>query len=182
MSDKRANFIFAGLAIPDVSGIHTGRVRYLSSSHEIVVLGLVSREFRRRSGVPTVGSPGMGREFRHGALRPTWRVHCPGHTGHVRYAYRTCPVWMTRSQRLVFKSREGREFRRKSGVPTVGSSDICREFRHLTNFNSVTCFSNMLRVGSSDVSREFRRSEVPTFLGSSDASQLHCNLVTVGAV
>ena len=119
----------AGLAIPDVSGIHTGRVRYLSSSYKIVVLGLVSREFRRRSGVPTVGSPGMGREFRHGALRPTWRVHCPGHTGHVRYAYRTCPVWMTRSQRLVSKavrvgsSDVSREFRR-SGVPTyVGSSD-----------------------------------------------------------
>ena len=172
----------AGLAIPDVSGIHTGRVRYLSSSCKPVVLGLVRREFRRRSGVPTVGSPGMGREFRRGALRPTWRVHCPGHTGHVRYAYRTCPVWMTRSQRLVFKSREGREFRRKSGVPTVGSSDICREFRHLTNLNLVTCFSNMLRVGSSDVSREFRRSGVPAFIGSSDTSQLHCNLVTVGAV
>jgi len=165
-----------------VSGIHTGRVRYLSSSCKIVVLGLVSREFRRRSGVPTVGSPGMGREFRRVALQLTWRVHCPGHTGHVRYAYRTCPVWMTRSQRLVFKSREGREFRRKSGVPTVGSSDICREFRHLTNFNSVTCFSNMLRVGSSDVSREFRRSGVPAFIGSSDTSQLLCNLVTVGAV
>jgi len=165
-----------------VSGIHTGRVRYLSSSCKIVVLGLVSREFRRRSGVPTVGSPGMGREFRRVALQLTWRVHCPGHTGHVRYAYRTCPVWMTRSQRLVFKSREGREFRRKSGVPTVGSSDICREFRHLTNFNSVTCFSNMLRVGSSDVSREFRRSGVPAFIGSSDTSQLHYNLVTVGAV
>ena len=44
---------------------------------------------------------------------------------------------MTRGQWLVFKSLEGREFRRESGVPTVGSSD---------------------------------------------ASQLHCNLVTVGAV
>ena len=45
-----------------------------------------------------------------------------------------------------------------SEVPTwVGSSDMCREFRHLTNFNSVTWFSNLLRVGSSD-SREFRHS------------------------
>ena len=159
-----------------MSGIHTGRVRYLSSSCKIVVLGLVSQEFRRRSGVPTVGSPGMGREFRRVALQQTWRVHCPGHTGRVRYS------WMTRGQRLVFKSRESREFRRKSGVPTVGSSDMCREFRHLTNFNSVTCFSNLLRVGSSDVSREFRRSEVLAFFGSSDTSQHHCNLVTVGAV
>ena len=30
--------------------------------------------------------------------------------------------------------------------------------------------------------REFRRPEVPTFNGSSDAPQHHCNLVTVGAV
>ena len=82
----------AGLAIPDVSGIHTGRVRYLSSSHENVVLGLVSREFRRRSGVPTVGSPGMGREFRHGAfdrLGGFTVLVIPDmsgmHTGRVRY-------------------------------------------------------------------------------------------------
>ena len=59
---------------------------------------------------------------------------------------------------------------------------MSREFRHLTNFNSATKFSNMLMVGSSDVSQEFRRSEVPAFIGSSDASQIHCNLVTVGAV
>ena len=69
-----------------------------------------------------------------------------------------------------------------SGVPTVESSDICREFRHLTNFNSVTCFSKLLRVGGSDLSQKFRWSEVPAFFGSSDASQLHCNLVTVGVV
>ena len=69
-----------------------------------------------------------------------------------------------------------------SGVPTVGSSGMCREFRHLIFFNLVTWFSNLLRIGSSDVSREFRRSGVPAFIGSSDASQLHCNLVTVGAV
>ena len=118
LSDNRADWFFAGLAIPDVSSIHTGRVRYLSSSCKTVVLGLVRREFRRRSGVPTVGSPGIGREFRRVALQLTCRVHCPGHTGHVRYAYRTCPVWMTRSQRLVFKSRDSREFRHMSGVPT----------------------------------------------------------------
>ena len=68
LSDKRANFIFAGLAIPDVSGIDTGRVRYLPSSGKIVVLGLVRREFRRKSEVPTVGSSGKGREFRCLAL------------------------------------------------------------------------------------------------------------------
>ena len=82
----------------------------------------------------------------------------------------------------VFKCTECREFRRKSEVPTVGSSDMYREFRHLKYSNSVTWFSNMLRIGSSDVSREFRRSEVLTFIGSSDASQIDCNLVTVGAV
>ena len=174
LSDKRANFIFAGLA-PDVSGIDIGRVRYLPSSCKIVVLGLLRREFRRRSGVPTVGSPGMSREFRRLALQHTLRFHCPGHTGRVRYSYRTCPVWTTRGQRLVFQSLEGRDFRRESGVPTVGSPGMCREFRHLIFFNSVTWFSNLLRIGSSDVSREFRRSGVPTFIGSSDASQLHCN-------
>ena len=68
LSDKRANFIFAGLAILDVSGIYTGRVRYLPSSAKIVVLGLVRREFRHKSGVPTVGSSSKGREFRRLAL------------------------------------------------------------------------------------------------------------------
>ena len=65
---QRANFIFAVLAIPDVSGIDTGHVRYLPSSGKIIVLGLVRREFRRKSGVLTVGSPGKGREFRCLAL------------------------------------------------------------------------------------------------------------------
>ena len=119
----------------------------------------------------------MGREFRRLALQQTWRFHCPGHTGHVQYSYRTCLVWMTRSQRLAFKSLEGREFRRESGVLTVGSSDICLEFRHLTYFNLVRWFSKLLRVESSDVSREFRHSSgVPT------PHKHHCNLVTVGAV
>ena len=68
LSDKRANFIFAGLAIPNMSGIDTGRVRYLPSSAKTVVLGLVRREFQRKSGAPTVGSPDMGREFRRLAL------------------------------------------------------------------------------------------------------------------
>ena len=149
--------------IPDVSGICPAAANLLFSGW-------------------FVGSPGMGREFRRLALQLTWRVHCAGHTGRVRYSYRTCPVWMTRGQRLVFKSREGREFRRESRVPTVRSSDMHREFQHLTNLNLVTCFSNMLRVGSSDVSQEFRRSGVPAFIGSSDASQLHCNLVTVAVL
>ena len=68
-----------------MSGVDTGRVQYLPSNGNIVDLGLVRREFRRRSGVPMVGSPGMGREFRRIALQLTWRVHCPGHTGRVRY-------------------------------------------------------------------------------------------------
>ena len=122
-----------------------------------------------------------GRESRHGSGVQTSRTSTDLEVS-LSWSYRTCPVWMTRSQRLVFKSLEGREFRRESGVPTVGSSDMCREFRHLTNFNSVTCFSKLLRVGGSDLGQEFRWSEVPAFFGSSDASQLHCNLVTVGAV
>ena len=77
--------------------------------------------------------------------------------GSLSWSYRTCPVWMTRGQRLVFKCLESREFRGKLGVPTVGSSGMSREFRHLTYLNSVTWFSNMLRVGSFDVSQEFRR-------------------------
>ena len=56
LSDKRANFIFAGLAIPDVSGIHAGRVRYLPSNCKSVVLGLVRREFRRSEVPAMVGS------------------------------------------------------------------------------------------------------------------------------
>ena len=75
-----------------MSGIDTGRVRYLPSSGKIVVLGLVRREFRRKSEVPTVGSSGKGREFQ----RLTF--NCLGgftvlvildvsdiHTGRVRY-------------------------------------------------------------------------------------------------
>ena len=87
--------------------------------------------------------------------------------GSLSQSYQMCPifipVWTTRGQRLVFKCLEGREFQRKSGVSMVGSFSMRREFRHLTNFNSVTQFSNTLRVESSDVSREFRHSSgVPT--------------------
>ena len=45
LSDKRANFIFAGLAIPDVSDIDTGCVWYLPSNGNVVDLGLVRWEF-----------------------------------------------------------------------------------------------------------------------------------------
>ena len=75
----------------------------------------------------------------------------------LSWSYRTCPVWTTRGQRLVFQSLEGREFQRESGVPTVGSFGMCREFWHLAYFNSVTWFSNILRVRSFDMCREFRR-------------------------
>ena len=69
-----------------MSGIDTGLVRYVSSHDKILdVLGLVRREFRCKLGVPTVGSFGNGREFRRPALKLTWRVHCPGHIGHVQY-------------------------------------------------------------------------------------------------
>ena len=49
LRDKSANLCFAGLAI------HTGRVRYVPSNDKILdVLGLVRREFRRKSGVPVI--------------------------------------------------------------------------------------------------------------------------------
>ena len=84
---------------------------------------------------------------------------------------------MTRGQRLVFKSLEGREFRRELGVLTVRSFGMHREFRHLTYFNSVTV------VFKCAEGREFRHeSGVPAFIGSSDASQRYYNSVTVGAV
>ena len=55
LSDKRANFIFAGLAIPDVSGIYPAVVKLLFSGW-FVGSSDVGREFRR-SGVPArVGS------------------------------------------------------------------------------------------------------------------------------
>ena len=83
------------------------------------------------------------------------------------WSYRTCLVWTARGQRLVFKCLEGREFRRESGVPMVGSSCMSREFRHLTYFNSVTIVfkcakgqefrreSGVSTVGSSGIHREF---------------------------
>ena len=96
LSDKRANFIFAGLAIPDVSGIYLAVLKLLFSGW--FVESSDGRESRQWSGVPT------------------------SHTLTVveislSWSYRTCPVCMTSGQRLVFKSLEGREFRR-SGVPT----------------------------------------------------------------
>ena len=117
------------VCIPDVSGICPVIVKMLFSGW-FVESSDVGREFRL-SGVPTVGSSGKGREFRHLTLTVL--------EGSLSWSYRTCPVWTTRGQRLVFQSLEGQEFRRESGVPTVGSFGMRREFRHLTNFNSVTC-------------------------------------------
>ena len=55
LRDKTANLFVAGLAIPDVSGIDTGRVRYLASHGKILgVLGLVRQEFRRKSEVSAI--------------------------------------------------------------------------------------------------------------------------------
>ena len=60
LSDKRANLCFVDLA---------ERVWYMPSHDKIlVVLGLVHREFRHESEVPTVGSSDNGREFRCFAL------------------------------------------------------------------------------------------------------------------
>ena len=146
-----------------MSCIDTGRVRYVPNHDKILdVLGLVRREFRQ-SEVPTmVGSSDVSR--------------LTDLESSLSWSYRTCPVWTARGQRLVFKCLEGREFRRESEVSTVGSSGMSREFRHLIYFNSVTV------VFKCAEGREFQWSEVLAFIGSFDASQRHCNSVTVGAV
>ena len=65
----------------------------------------------------------------------------------------------------IFKSLEGQEFRHASGVSTPHKLQLgYLVFKYAEG-------------------REFRReSEVLAFIGSSDASHCHCNLVTVGAV
>ena len=168
LRDKRANWLVAGLAIPDVSGMHTGRVQYLPSTVKMLFSSWFmgssdDRKFRQWSGVPTT------RNLNNLESSLWW-------------SYRTCPVWMTKGQQQflnvlsVGSSDVSQKFRR-SGVPTcIESSDTSNILTRLQ------WFSNILRVGSSDVCREFRRSEVLTFIGSSDASQIHCNLVTVVAV
>ena len=78
LSDKRANFIFTSLAIPDMSGIHTGRVRYLPSCGKIVVLGLVRREL-----VPPVQhQPGQGMHY---GLLETRLPNVPSYVSRVDY-------------------------------------------------------------------------------------------------
>ena len=55
LSDKRAYFVFAGLAIPDVSGIHPAVVKLLFSGW-FVGSSDVSREFRPSGVLAKVGS------------------------------------------------------------------------------------------------------------------------------
>ena len=55
LSDKRANFIFAGLAIPDVSGIYPAVVKLLFSGW-FVGSSDVGREFGRSEVPAWVGS------------------------------------------------------------------------------------------------------------------------------
>ena len=73
LSDKRANFIFVGLAIPDVSGIYPAVVKLLFLGWFIGSSD--SRESRQGSGVPT------------------------SHTltnleGSLSWSYRMCPVFI----------------------------------------------------------------------------------------
>ena len=56
----------------------------------------------------------------------------------------------------------------------VGSFSMRQEFQHLTYFNSVTVVFKYAE------GREFRRESGVSTVGSSDASQRHCNLVTLG--
>ena len=109
--------------IPDMSGICPAMVKLLFSGW-FVGSSDVSWKFQR-SEVPTMaGSSDV--------------LHLTDLDGSLSWSYQTCLVWTTRGQRLVFKCLEGRKFRRESGVPTVGSSGMRREFQHLTNFNSFT--------------------------------------------
>ena len=73
LSDKRANFIFAGLAIPDVSGIYPAVVKLLFSGW-------------------FVGSSD-GREFRQGLGVPTSR-NLNNLESSLSRSYRTCPVFI----------------------------------------------------------------------------------------
>ena len=73
LSDKRANFIFASLAIPDVSGIYPAVVKLLFSGW-------------------FVGSSD-GREFRQGSGVPTSRT-LTDLEGSLSWSYRTCPVFI----------------------------------------------------------------------------------------
>ena len=68
LRDKRSNLCFAGLAIPDVSGMCQATIKFLLFSGWFVESSDVSQKFRW-SGVPTmVGSSSDGREFRRLAL------------------------------------------------------------------------------------------------------------------
>ena len=85
LSDKRANFIFAGLAIPDVSGICSAAVKLLFSGW-FVGSSDVGREFRR-SGVPAwVGSSDVSHFDRLVGFTVLVIPDVSGiHTGRVRY-------------------------------------------------------------------------------------------------
>ena len=143
--------------IPDVFGICPAMIKLLFSGW--FVGSSDGRKLRQWSEVPTTRNS-------NNLESSLW------------WSYWTCLVFSMDDQRptTVFKCTECQEFRRKSKVPTVGSFDTSNTLTRLQ------WFSNILRVGSSDVCRVFQRSEVLTFIGSSDASQIHCNLVTVGAV
>ena len=73
LSDKRANFIFAGLVIPDVSGIYPAVLKLLFSGW-------------------FVGSFD-GRESRHGSGVPTSRT-LTDLEGSLSWSYRTCLVFI----------------------------------------------------------------------------------------
>ena len=74
LSDKRAYFAFAGLAIPDVSGIHPVVVKLL-------FLGWF------------VGSSDVGRESWHGSGVPTSRTSTDLE-GSLSRSYQTCSVFI----------------------------------------------------------------------------------------
>ena len=131
-----------------MSGIDTGRVRYLPNNGNIVDLGLVCREFRHESEVPTVGSS---------------NISClTDLESSLWWSYRTCLVWKARGQRLVFKCLEGREFRRSEDLACVGSSDTSQTSLSYLVFKyakgqEFRRESGVLTVGSFGIHREFGR-------------------------
>jgi len=122
LRDKIPNMFFAGLAIPDVSGIDTGRVRYVPSHDKIlVVLGLIHREFWRKSGGSMVGSSGNRREFWCLMLNWLGEVHMPWGSGVLTVGSSDTSHTLTQlpwfSNVLRVGSFDGREFQHLSGVP-----------------------------------------------------------------
>ena len=127
------------------TGCDTGRVWYLPSNGNIVDLGLVRREFRRRSEVPTVGSSNVSR--------------LTDLDGSLSWSYRTCSVFITDVSGMD-DQRPTASFQMPWGseVPTwAESSDTSQTSTQLLSFQICWGSGVLTWVGSSDIHWEFRR-------------------------